>query len=178
MSESTLELDALCLEMADTIELQLEAQEPPSEPERIANNLVGAVVGKLTGFGETGEPLVEAPGTSEGRLLAARATISLLDKDIGRDVVLVFDRQDWDRPVVIGLIQPPVRRPCQMPQSSTGDKVGDGTLTLSAEHEITLTCGQASITLTKAGKVIIRGTYVISRSSGVNSIKGGSVQIN
>jgi hypothetical protein len=41
-----------------------------------------------------------------------------------------------------------------------------------------LRCGQASVTLTKAGKVLIRGTYVSSRSSGVNRIKGGSVQLN
>ena len=35
-----------------------------------------------------------------------------------------------------------------------------------------------SITLTGAGKVLIRGAYVLSRSSGVNKIKGGSVQLN
>ncbi|MEW5071937.1 hypothetical protein AB1P14_09365, partial [Pseudomonas aeruginosa] len=38
--------------------------------------------------------------------------------------------------------------------------------------------GKASITLTRAGKVIIRGAYLSSRSTGVNRIKGGSVQIN
>jgi hypothetical protein len=41
-----------------------------------------------------------------------------------------------------------------------------------------LHCGKASITLTRAGKVIIRGEYVLARSSGVNRIVGGSVQIN
>ena len=51
-------------------------------------------------------------------------------------------------------------------------------VTLSAEKEIVLKCGKSSITLTKAGKIIIRGEYVLSRSSGVNKIKGGSVQIN
>ena len=48
----------------------------------------------------------------------------------------------------------------------------------TAESEIVLRCGEASITLTRAGKVLIRGTYLLSRSSGVNRIKGGSVQIN
>jgi hypothetical protein len=38
--------------------------------------------------------------------------------------------------------------------------------------------GQASITLTRAGKVLIRGAYLLSRSSGVNLITGGSVEIN
>ena len=51
-------------------------------------------------------------------------------------------------------------------------------LIVTAKEEIVLRCGQASITLTKAGKVLIRGTYVSSRSSGVNRLKGGSVQIN
>lgn len=51
-------------------------------------------------------------------------------------------------------------------------------LELVAEREIVLRCGQASITLTRAGKIILRGTYVLSRSSGVNKIKGGSIQIN
>jgi hypothetical protein len=56
---------------------------------------------------------------------------------------------------------------------------GDGEhLELTAEREIVLRCGQASITLTRAGKVLIRGAYVLTRSSGVNRIQGGSVEIN
>ena len=39
-------------------------------------------------------------------------------------------------------------------------------------------CGEASITLTRAGKVLIRGAYVLSRSSGANRIKGAAVEIN
>jgi hypothetical protein len=41
-----------------------------------------------------------------------------------------------------------------------------------------LRCGKASITLTKAGKVLVQGTYVSHRSSGVIRIKGGAVQLN
>ena len=51
-------------------------------------------------------------------------------------------------------------------------------LTVTADREIVLRCGEASITLTRAGKVIIRGAYVVSRSSGANRIKGACVQIN
>jgi uncharacterized protein (DUF2345 family) len=49
---------------------------------------------------------------------------------------------------------------------------------LTAEKEIVLRCGNASLTLTRAGKILIRGAYVLTRSSGVNRIQGGSVQIN
>jgi hypothetical protein len=59
------------------------------------------------------------------------------------------------------------------------DVEGDGErLVFSAEKEIVLRCGNASITLTRAGKVLIRGAYLLARSSGVNRIQGGSVQIN
>lgn len=51
-------------------------------------------------------------------------------------------------------------------------------LVLTAEEDVTIRCGASSITLTAAGKIIIRGKYIVSRSSGVQRIKGGSVQIN
>jgi len=51
-------------------------------------------------------------------------------------------------------------------------------LLFSARTDIMFKCGEASIMLTRAGKVLIRGQYVLSRSGGVNAIKGGTVQIN
>ena len=47
-----------------------------------------------------------------------------------------------------------------------------------AKEEIVFKCGDASITLTKAGKILIRGKYLLNRSTGVNRIMGGSVQVN
>ena len=49
---------------------------------------------------------------------------------------------------------------------------------LDAKDEIVLRCGKASITLRRNGRIVIRGTYVETRSQGTNRIKGGSVQIN
>jgi hypothetical protein len=49
---------------------------------------------------------------------------------------------------------------------------------IEAADEIVLRCGQASIVLRRNGRVVIRGTYVETRSRGVNRIKGGSVEIN
>ncbi len=49
---------------------------------------------------------------------------------------------------------------------------------LEGQEEVVLRCGEASITLTRNGKVVIRGKYLLSRSSGVNRILGGSVQVN
>jgi hypothetical protein len=47
-----------------------------------------------------------------------------------------------------------------------------------AKDEIVLECGQASVTLRRNGRIIIRGTYVETDSEGTNRIKGGQVRIN
>jgi hypothetical protein len=49
---------------------------------------------------------------------------------------------------------------------------------VSAKTQLVLRCGKASITLTQAGKVLIEGTYVSSRSTGANRLKGGSIHLN
>jgi len=73
------------------------------------------------------------------------------------------------QPVLLGLLQ-----------TTAGEDLAlDGRhITVTAGDSFTITCGSASISLTKAGKVVIRGADVLSRSSGINRVKGGSVQIN
>jgi hypothetical protein len=51
-------------------------------------------------------------------------------------------------------------------------------LLLEAEREIVLQCGKASITLTREGKVVIRGADLLEASTGRHRIKGGTVEIN
>ena len=65
----------------------------------------------------------------------------------------------------------------QQPATVSVDEDGER-LIVSAREQLVLRCGKASITLTKAGKVLIDGSYVLSRSTGVNRVKGGSVQLN
>jgi hypothetical protein len=131
----------------------------------------GVMVGTLDGFDETGQPMVRLPETRSGVGLAARSVVVLDDEQIGSDVVLAFDRGDPRRPIVMGVIRPPeaVRAVAQSDPE---------TLSIAATKEIVLRCGKASITLTRAGKILLRGAYLLSRSSGANRIKGGSVQIN
>jgi hypothetical protein len=47
-----------------------------------------------------------------------------------------------------------------------------------AQDEIVLECGNASITLRRNGRIVIKGTYVETSSEGTNRIKGGQVRIN
>ena len=49
---------------------------------------------------------------------------------------------------------------------------------IEGEEEVSLRCGEASITLRRDGRVVVRGAYVETHASGTNRIKGGSVRIN
>jgi hypothetical protein len=51
-------------------------------------------------------------------------------------------------------------------------------LVVSAPNQLVLECGKAKITLTSAGKVLVEGTYISSRSSGANKVKGARIELN
>lgn len=138
----------------------------------------GVVIGILAGFDSQQRPLVVFPDNPNDTSLPARATTPLTNDDIGREMALLFENGDPSSPMIIGRVRHSKEielKPEIPPHSVTVD--GERML-IEAKEEIVLKCGKASITLTKAGKVIIRGAYLLSRSSGVNRIKGGSVQIN
>jgi hypothetical protein len=140
----------------------------------------GAVVGELLALADDGHtPLVRRPGqAADAAALPARSTVDLAGRHVGRQVLLVFDQADPARPIVIGVLQgdpgwPLADPPAQVQVDADGQRV-----LVSARDELVLRCGKASITLTRAGKVLIQGTYVSSNSSGVNRLRGGSVQLN
>ena len=135
----------------------------------------GVVVGVLLGLASDGSPLVAFTGGPEGQI-KARSTVALRSSDIGSQIALLFEDADFAKPLVIGRILVPGSK--QQAQPTVSAKIDDEVLTLTADREIVLKCGKAKITLTRAGKILIRGAYVSSRSSGVNKIKGGSLQLN
>lgn len=141
--------------------------------------IVGVVVGTLIGFADAGAtPLVtyhDQPGTAA---LPAHATVGLHGGHIGRRAVLMFEGGDPHRPIILGCLQTVHPTPLSAETDRIVVDADDDHLIVSAKERIVLRCGKASITLTKAGKVILQGAYVSSQSSGVLRIKGGSVQIN
>jgi len=141
--------------------------------------LGGAVVGMLIGFQDEGRtPLVIFPGQAGDAATPARATQDVHGSHIGREVVLVFEAADVRRPIIIGLMQRADGAPL-VAQHVEAEVDLDGERTVvSAKEQLVLRCGAASITLTRAGKVLIQGTYISNRSAGVMRIKGGSVQLN
>jgi hypothetical protein len=149
----------------------------------------GVRIGKISKIAENGQVLVNYPGNGEDPL-PARVTTSVKQQilrrgnSVGREVLLAFENNDPRRPVIIDTMHSlldEISEASSLPleREKLQDITVDGKhVTFDAKEEIVLRCGKASITLTRAGKVLIRGAYLLSRSSGTNRIKGGSVQIN
>ena len=136
--------------------------------------LPSVIVGRIVALLESDEPLVDFPGNAFGKLVPARSLVPIKATETGREVALTFDNGDPGLPIIIGLLQ-------ATPSTSVPHRevrLDDESLLLSAKREVVIQCGKASITLTSAGKVLIQGEYLLSRSSGVNKIRGGSIQLN
>lgn len=89
--------------------------------------------------------------------------------------------------VIVGLVEAPEPEPVASaaapaeqpePMPVIEADVDGRRVRVTAQDEIVLECGKASITLRRNGRIIVRGTYVETRSEGTNRIKGGQVQIN
>jgi hypothetical protein len=170
------------------------APAPPAVEERILAHRVGRIAGVDT---LRGALLVDFPGNARGPI-AARTTVAIeaaaaLDAAVRRqEALLAFEDGDPARPIVVGLVQPPLPtmidlvlaegEPAPVPRAEGAapvEAVLDGKrVVLEGEDEVVLRCGEASITLRRNGKVVIRGAYVETHAAGTNRIKGGSVRIN
>ena len=144
-------------------------------------------VGRLAVSKNPGEVIVEFNGNGPkmARLLSGLDRFELTkENNRGREVLLVFEEGDLNRPVIVGLIENPLEGLVSMEVPPSGsqdakDAFLDGKhLTLSAEEEVFIKCGKGSITIRKDGKIIIKGTHIFSKSSGPHRIKGGHVDIN
>ena len=166
------------------------------------------IIGTLTGLDHQGKALVDFTDNPKDRAITAISTSPISLQHSGRQVALLFDNNDLEKPIIVGLIHNPLQdildnfeianidraesdnlykaitdseeRPIENTVTTTvDDMLLDGErLVFEAKKEIVLKCGESSITLTKAGKILIKGKYLLNRSSGVNRIVGGSVQIN
>jgi uncharacterized protein DUF6484 len=155
----------------------------------VSRRIEGVRVGKVIGVEPNSEVLVDFPGNEHGPLTARFANalkLEILQKAASsyRDVLLIFENNDPQLPIILDTLHSYLdeiteAQELDLVTEEPQDVTVDGKrISFDAKEEIVLRCGKASITLTKAGKVLIRGAYLLSRSSGSNRIKGGSVNIN
>lgn len=163
---------------------------PQQEP------IFGSRAGHLAGLGATGVPLVDFPGNTAGPVPARLATLvdaKALQAAVARrqKVVLLFENGDPGQPFIMGLIQEPSATPLldallenppepepEAARPPTEAHVDGKRVVIEGQDEIVLKCGEASITLRRNGKIVLKGTYLESRATGTHRIKGGSVEIN
>ena len=155
----------------------------------ISKHIQGIRVGKIVNINDSGKVFVDYTDNQQGPI-AARFTRSVDIESLRYaqksqvKILLAFENNNPKLPIIIDMISSLIdsiadadKAPIEIEKPD--DIYVDGKrVTFDAKEEIVLRCGKASITLTKAGKIIIRGAYLLSRSTGVNRIKGGSVQLN
>ena len=85
----------------------------------------------------------------------------------GDDVLVLLRGGDPNRPLIVSTIVD--RLAADTPREA---------VTVRADRELVLQCGEASISLHADGRVVIRGGYVETYADGTNRIKGAQVRIN
>jgi hypothetical protein len=126
--------------------------------------------GLLVEVGADGSPRVEYSGNELGPI-AARTTIPSARK--GDTVLLVFDQGDPARPIIIGIVRDRFEK--SFPNRL---RMAAKEIVLEGADEVSLRCGESSLTLRKDGKTVLKGNEVVSRASRTNRIRGATVQIN
>ena len=154
----------------------------------VKKSMSGVRLGTIASVEAEGPLFVDYPGNPRGALRSlmtdtVRQRISKQEKLLGLKVLLLFENDDPERPIIVDTIcetkEPFGESAWNLDVGQTEEVFIDGRkITFDAREQIVLQCGKASITLTRAGKVIIKGAYLLNRSTGVNRIQGGSVQLN
>jgi hypothetical protein len=169
----------------------------PAQPAEASPEAAWAQIVTIVSVGTDNLPHVAAaPGEAA---VAARLAVHATPERLrlaaaeGHRAVVVFEHGDRTRPLIVGLIEPAASPAAQAasgaaqaPEALSPDPqaprleadVDCRRVRLTAQDEIVLQCGSASVTLRRNGRVVIRGTYVETHSEGTNRIKGGQVQIN
>jgi len=151
-------------------------------------------VGRLLPASKPGALVVDFEGNGAGPL-AARSVLALDHEMIRKalaarqQVVLLFENEDPKLPIVAGLLSPdpgasllgslldpPAAAPAPAPQTEA--RLDGKRVVLEGDEEVTLRCGEASITLRRDGKLVLRGAYIETTAKGLNRIRGGAVKIN
>ena len=137
-----------------------------------SNTITGLVIGLLIGIKDDGRtPLVTHPGMITA-VTPARSVVDLHSGQIGKPVALMFEGGELSRPIVIGVLRgadtsPAANDPGGVEVNADGER-----LVVTAKDQLVLRCGKASITLTRAGKVLIEGALRLDAGIGCQPREG------
>lgn len=141
-------------------------------------------VRKVVALSPGGEPLIGGEGGEPPVPCRRLASIDPRSLVVGAEVLVLFAGGDRARPVIAGVLAaqaaPHLRAVEAAPPPGMPDHawVDGRRVAIRGEDEIVLVCGEASITLRRNGKVIVRGTQVESHALGTQRVTGAAVKIN
>lgn len=145
------------------------------------NQIPGVVVAVLDGVDPAGRPVARWDKTAKE---PKPVRTVWMENELnwnnckGLRCILGFENGGEEHPILLGLLdRPPAAAETYREAQTEGERKPE-ILRIESGEELILECGEAKISLRADGRIVILGGYVLSRSKGVNKIKGGSVQIN
>ena len=101
---------------------------------------------------------------------------------LGREVLVIFENEDPDLPIVVDLMHDPSGLSQALSSSPEQDatevEMNGKTVVLKADERLELRVGKSSIVIDANGKITTRSKHLLNRASGPIRIKGGHVDIN
>ena len=167
-----------------TSELNTLIQRPRSPQIKHAPEKVdGIALGTLIAFADNGDALVNIDYFGF-KNLSAQTLVELNHSHLTLQVALGFQAGNPYRPIVLGLLhqakneKEAIAHEIQPSQQELVITQQGKRITIEAEQELELRCGEAVILLTADGHIQLRGGYITSHADATQRIRGGSVQIN
>lgn len=168
--------------------MRARVQEFPDATTFVISNQAGIIAGRIVGVTEDLCAIVDYPGNPLGPI-AARTIIQTRAQNKRNDllhkpVLLVLENSDPGLPIIIGIIHDTlIVKLAEETIIDLGVRLRDVAidgerLVLDARKEVVLRCGKGSIRLLADGKIVIKGTRLVSRASNTNKVRGASVSIN
>lgn len=133
------------------------------------------VLAVVVGRSDDGAVLVAAHQDSATSLpcdLLRTADAPPVRLESGTRVLVLSPRAEGERGIVLGAVQ----GAGALPEAFTEPRPDD--LLIEAGRSLTLRVGDGSITIREDGKILIKGTDLVSHAKRMNRVRGGSVAIN
>lgn len=136
--------------------------------------------GKILYIKSTGEIVVESDNGLEVSCYFLRTSAGAPPKFApGASVLFVMDER-YCLGYVLGIVEKylPEQHKLQDDALSLFQRENDKEIILDASERVEFRCGKSSLLMNKEGKVVLKGSDIVSRASRNNKIKGSSVRIN
>lgn len=118
------------------------------------------VIGIISDIDESGRVIVDFHENFLTKPLFAKSMVKIDESHKNQQVALLFDNNESDKPIIMGLMHTPDNR------------------IIAAKKNLTIKCGKSSIELRANGEIIIEGNIITSRAKKNYIIKGGTIHLN